>query len=182
MSLMISPRARVWVNNDVLPCLWIVCMVFDTFRPVTRSVLSVRSHDIFCANVCLCLCVSFLFPLSHSCLKSAVMPSEYRTPISLFICVSQREREKFTQIVSPLPSPAAETLKRDWEHCAHMSHALVTAVGDGEMGGWSIRDGGVEQWKRWNNFTAVAAVEKPVTCFYPAAVLHSYCGSTPQIV
>lgn len=53
------------------------------------------------------------------------------------MCVSQREgrneilkknQKKITQIVSPLPSPAAETLRR-----AHMSHALVTAVRDGEM-------------------------------------------------
>lgn len=38
------------------------------------------------------------------------------------------KKKKITQIVSPLPSPAAETLRR-----AHMSHALVTAVRDGEM-------------------------------------------------
>lgn len=29
-------------------------------------------------------------------------------------------------------SPAAETLRSDWEHCAHMSHVLLI-VGDGEL-------------------------------------------------
>lgn len=105
------------------------------------------------ANVCVCGCVRISFSQN-----SAVVHSEYKTPSSRF----HREKEgtrKITRIVSPLPSPAAETLRSDWEHCAHMSHALVTAVGDGEMGWWSIRDGGVERWLWWSNFTAVAAVE-----------------------
>ncbi len=93
LCLMISLRARVWVNKDILPCLWIVCMVSDKFRPVTRSVLSVHSHDIFHANVCLCLCVCILFPLSHHYLKIRSLIQDTRRSSHLWFTERKKERE-----------------------------------------------------------------------------------------
>lgn len=78
----------------------------------------------------------------------------------------KNQKNKITQIVSPLPSPAAETLRR-----AHMSHALVTAVRDGEMCRRGISDGGVVV----KNFPAVAAVEKPPAFIFSVVVLFSCC-------
>lgn len=95
LCLMISLCARVWVNKDILPCLWIVCMVFDKFRPATRSVLSVRGHDIFRASVCLCLCVRILFPLSHSYLKSASYAVRIQDTRPYFhLCFTERKKER----------------------------------------------------------------------------------------
>lgn len=170
----ISLCARVWVNKDILLCLWSVCMVFDKFRPVTQSFFNFLNRFMF-------MCPYFLFHYLTITWNQQLYSQNTGHPL-LFSSQRESKNEKITQIVSPLPSPAAETLRSDWEHCAHMSHALLTAVGDGEMGWWGIRDGGVEQWKWWNNFTAVAAVEKTITCIYSAAVVHSCCSSTPPIV
>lgn len=125
---------------------------------------------------CVFMCPCFVFAISPSSEISSWAFRIQDTLLTFHRCFTARKKEREKHSNS-FPSSAAETPRSDWEHCAKMTHALVSAVG-----WWGIRDEGVEQWKWWDNFTAVAAVENPVTHIYPTAVLNSYSSSTLQFV